>query len=189
MAGGVELATAEETIAGTDTERAVTPDAASGPVGDKVSGKGTFGPQGPVGPKGPDGDRGLTGSQGAQGPSRTGAKGPVGDNGPVGDTGPKGATGNMGPPGQTHYRRQLGYLGNTESGLDSYSLSLPSGGRDGDTFFVGGSFTQAIFCSEDHIEYETRMFSVAHSRSGGSWGSGFSTGDFPVIPWIEETEE
>ena len=188
VAGGVELATAEEAVAGTDTERAVTPHAASGPVGDKVSGKGPPGLQGPQGPKGPTGDQGLTGATGPKGPAGdTGPKGSAGDKGPTGDTGTKGPTGEAGPPGRTDYRRSLGHLGSTDTGLASYSLSPPSGGRDGDTFVVYASFTQAFFVDEmdnGTFRYETRSFIVRHTRSAGSWGSGTSSGDFPVIPYI-----
>ena len=190
VAGGVELATAEEAVAGTDTERAVTPHAASGPVGDKVSGKGPPGRQGPRGPKGPTGDQGLTGSTGPKGPAGdTGPKGSTGDKGPTGDTGPKGETGDTGPPGRTDYARELGHLGTTNIGLASYSLSPPGGGRDGDTFYVYGRFTQVIVHDENlQLTYEERAFRVRHTRSAGSWDSGTSSGYFPVIPWIDETD-
>ena len=141
------------------------------------------------GPKEPTGDKGLTGSAGVQGPAGdTGPKGSTGDKGPTGDTGPKGATGDMGPPGRTDYRRALGHLGSTDTGLKNYSLTPPSGGRDGDTFVVSATFTQAYFVEEDLPEYRSRSFSVSHTRSGGSWGSGSTSGDFPVIPWIDETD-
>ena len=190
VAGGVELATAEEAVAGTDTGRAVTPHAASAPVGDKMNGKGPPGLQGPQGPKGPTGDRGLTGSTGPKGPAGdTGPKGSAGDKGPTGDTGPRGATGDRGPPGRTGYTRSLGNLGSTDTGIASYSLSPPGGGRDGDTFYVSGSFTQAFLVdeSEENLLYESRSFSVSHTRSGGSWGSGSSSGDFPVTPYIYQS--
>ena len=189
VAGGVELATAEEAVAGTDIERAVTPYAASAPVGGKVSGKGPRGPRGPRGLKGPTGDRGLTGSTGPKGPAGdTGPKGSAGDKGPTGDTGPKGATGDMGPPGRTDYRRALGHLGSTDTGLKNYSLTPPSGGRDDDTFVVSATFTQAYLMEEgyqDLLEYRSRSFSVSHTRSGGAWGSGSTRGNFPVISYID----
>ena len=192
VAGGVELATAEEAVAGTDTERAVTPHAASGPVGEKVSGKGPPGLQGSQGSKGRTGDRGLTGSTGPKGPTGdTGPKGSTGDKGPTGDNGPQGKSGDPGPPGRTNYRRALGHLGITEIGLENYSLTPPSGGRDGDTFVVSGSFTQAFKIDEDagrpFFEYEERSFSVRHTRSGGSWGGGSTSGNFPVTPYIDLT--
>ncbi len=192
VVGGVELATAVEVAAGTDTERAVTPHAASGPVGDKVSGKGPRGPQGRRGRKGPVGDRGLTGLMGSGGPSQVGTKGATGDKGPTGDTGAKGETGDAGPVGKTKYRRQLGHLGTTDNtSFASYSLTPPSGGRDGDKFVVSGSFTQAIKVDDDtgspFRDYQERSFSVSHTRSGGSWGSGTSSGNFPVIPYIDLT--
>ena len=128
---------------------------------------------GATGPKGPAGD--------------TSPKGPAGDKGPIGDTGPKGKSGDPGPPGRTDYHRALGYLGSTEIGLKNYSLTPPSGGRDSDTFAVSATFTQAYLLEYDLLEYRSRSFGVSHTRSGGSWGSGSTSGHFPVIPHIDLT--
>ena len=102
VAGGVELATAEEAATGTDTGRAVTPAGLQAALDMVTSMPGPHGDPGPVGPVGPKGDRGQPGDTGDDGPPGVGIVGPKGNTGPKGGTGAtglKGDTGAQGPAG------------------------------------------------------------------------------------------